>query len=123
LLSGDPAEDPVVNEPELGDDVERDNVADQLISALPELAGELGGRVGVDERGRGRHVQLQDQQGDSDGHHAVRQGEQAVHARQVAARAGGDGIGRHRHLAWHITASRSVTPGAGQPLTNGKGLR
>src|SRR6185369_8331965 len=58
LLSGDPAEDPVVNEPELGDDVERDNVTDQLISALPELAGELGGRVGIDERGRGRHVQL-----------------------------------------------------------------
>ena len=91
---GDPAEDPVVNEPELGDDVERDNVTDQLVRALPELGGELGGRVGVGERGRGWHVQLQDQQGDSDGHHAVRQGEQAVHARQVAARAGGDGIGR-----------------------------
>src|SRR6185369_7173419 len=53
LLTGDPAEDPVVNEPELGDDLERDNVTDQLVSALPELGGELGGRVGVGERGRG----------------------------------------------------------------------
>jgi hypothetical protein len=36
----------LVNELELGDDVERDNVTDQLVSALPELGGELGGRVG-----------------------------------------------------------------------------
>jgi hypothetical protein len=43
LLSGDPAEDPVVNKPELGDDVERDHVADQPVSAVSELDGELGG--------------------------------------------------------------------------------
>jgi hypothetical protein len=103
LLSGDPAEDPVVDKPELGDDVERDHVADQPVSAASELDSELRGRVGVGELRRGRHIQLQDQQGDSDGHYAVRQGEQAVHTRQVAARGSGEGIGRHGHPASHIT--------------------
>jgi hypothetical protein len=42
-LTGDPAEDPVVNEPELGDDVKGNHIADQRVSALAKLGGELGG--------------------------------------------------------------------------------
>jgi hypothetical protein len=42
-LSGDPAEDPVVNEPELGDDVKGNHVADQRVSAFAKLGGEFGG--------------------------------------------------------------------------------
>jgi len=42
-LSSDPAEDPVVNEPELGDDVKGNHVADQRVSAFAKLGGEFGG--------------------------------------------------------------------------------
>ena len=75
-------------------------------SSSQQYLAASGGRVWVGKGGRGRHIQLQDQQRDSDGHHAVGQSEQAVHARQIAARTSGDGIGRHRHLALHITARR-----------------
>ena len=42
----------MVNEPELGNDVERNHVADQLVRILAEL----GGRAGAGELRRGRHV-------------------------------------------------------------------
>ncbi len=55
-LPGDAAEYPVVDQPELGDDVERDHVADQLVGALAELRGEFGGRGRVGHLGGGRHL-------------------------------------------------------------------
>jgi hypothetical protein len=70
----DPVEDPVVDEPELGDDVEGNYVADELVSVLVKLGGELGSRGGINELCRIRHVELQDEQRDSDGHHAIGQG-------------------------------------------------
>ena len=36
-------EDPVVNEPEQGDDVKGDHVADQRVSAFAKWGGEFGG--------------------------------------------------------------------------------
>ena len=59
---------------------------------------------------RERHAKLQDEQGDGDGHYAIRQGEQALHAGQVFAGRCGGGIGGHRHLASQITGSRPATP-------------
>jgi len=45
VVAGHLAEDPVVGQPELGYDVERDQVADQLVGLLGEGSGKVGGRV------------------------------------------------------------------------------
>ncbi len=42
-LAGDLTEHPIVDKPEVGDDVERDNVTDQLVSVVAKLRGEFGG--------------------------------------------------------------------------------
>jgi hypothetical protein len=78
LVVTDQPEYPSVHEPELGDDVERDPVADQLRRVLAELSGQVCRRVRVGQLARGRQPDLQDQQGKGDGDHAVGQLEQAV---------------------------------------------
>jgi hypothetical protein len=75
VVAGRVAEDPVAGQPEPGDDVERDDVTDQLVSLLRQLDGEVGGRIRIGHLDRGRHCQLQDQQGEGDGHHVVGQGQ------------------------------------------------
>ena len=96
-MAGDPADDPVVGQPELGHHVERDQVADQLVGLFGELVGKVGGRGRIVDQGGGGHLELEDQQRQGDGHNVVGQGEQARHAGQVIAPAGGAQIGRHRH--------------------------
>jgi hypothetical protein len=51
VVAGHPAEDPVVGQPELGHDIERDQAADQLVGQLGELGGQVGGRGGIGDLG------------------------------------------------------------------------
>ena len=96
-MAGHVAEHPVVGQPELGDHVERDHVADQLVGLFGELVGKVGGRGRIVDQGGGGHLQLEEQQRQGDGHHVVGQGEQPRHARQVIAWAGRAQVGRRRH--------------------------
>jgi hypothetical protein len=47
MVAGHVAEEPVAGQPELGDDVERDHVADQRVGLFRELGGQVGGRVRI----------------------------------------------------------------------------
>ena len=96
------SEDPAVGEPELGDDVERDHVTDQVASLLGELGGQVGRRGRIGDLRHGRHRHLQDQQGQGEGHHVVGQADQALHAQQVMAPSVGVKIGGHRCSASKI---------------------
>jgi hypothetical protein len=78
-----------MHQPELGDDLERDRVTDQLRRARAELGSQVRCGLRIADLVYGGHVELQDEQGESDGDHGVGQGEQAVHAQRVVAAADG----------------------------------
>ena len=114
-VSGDVPEHPVMAQPELTDHIERDQVAGELRRAGAEFVPERQGRIVMPGR-QGGKLELENQQGEGDGHHAVGQGEQAVHSRQFVGDFTFVGPGRGRcrrhrvQLPRRSVANRRSTP-------------
>jgi hypothetical protein len=100
------AEDPAADEPELGDDVERDHVTDLVASLLGELGGQACRRGGAWDRGG--TVTCRTSKVRAKATTLPGQADQALHAEQVTARRGAR-IGGHRCSASKI-ASPALRP-------------